>query len=966
MSPGLLVLLIGTVLLTSSGFATGTAPAEEKAPPPILAFLTLEEAQASLAELATRPSASGAPRAPSTAEDPPFEASVKVSGPPDRQIIGEYDQWVSPDGTIVAGWISVQGGVGCGFSTSSDEGKTWSAPFYATGSQGGGDPVITPDASVPGGIYILCIVDALAAGQGKNVIAYSSDYGKTWSNWDRTLQWSQFTADHPMMVADNGKLIQIVNQGQGSTDASISSDGGKTWGSPKNIAGGMPSCIEFDKQRNRVWVVTNHGPLGGGTTSSAVTSTDFGGTWSSAVSVGPKGDARWDCDFDKSTGEFYALTMSTSAVTVIHSADDGKTWDRNSVASGSFGSWSDGQRTWPPWASVAVGNDGSVHAGWLSSESGYFEAYYSKSTDKGKTWASPVKVSDQAKYSCSIGGSTCRVAHYGHGLVISKSGLPCFGWVLPVGNAMEYRHSCNRSGGGGGGGISRVDVSPASASITADQTQQFSAQAFDSAGKQVNTTFTWSASVGTIDASGLYTPTMTGTHTIKAAAPGGTKGTAQITVAHGAQVSMHVSPQSPAIKADQTLSFKLDAVDAKGNAWQISPASWAVSGGAGAGTIDQSGLYTPQKTGTFTVEGTDPSNSQKASTQVTVEPGAVASVAVAPKSASITADETQQFAANAVDSKGNPVSSGISWTASGGSVSQSGLFTPSKTGSYTVTASAGTISDAATVTVRPGKLAVIDVTPKTKTITADDSLQLSAKGSDAKGNDIPLSPAWSAENGDVSSAGSFTPQASGKWKVTATQDGVSGSAEITVTPGAVAKVTLDPATKEMEKGQSVEFALAAEDAKGNAITSGAKVEWKIAGDSIGSLDQNGKFMAKSAGGATVSATVTYGGASATGEAKVSVKGGLLDMKGGGPLPLLLAIVLAAVISIVAAGALAARARRKAREEERARAQAQGHAWGPGPQQWGPYPEFGDGPREGPDPGAWDGQPPPRQWPPGPG
>ncbi|HLF06195.1 MAG TPA: Ig-like domain-containing protein [Thermoplasmata archaeon] len=942
--------------------APGHFPDDGSSNLPVLGFLTLEDAQAALADISNLVPASPLPSHPSN--DPPFEASLKVSGPPDRQIIGEYDEWVAPDGTIVSGWISVQGGVGCGFSTSADEGKTWSAPFYATGSQGGGDPVITPDASVPGAIYILCIVDATGAGNGKNVIAFSSDSGKTWSNWDRTLSWSQYTADHPMMVANNGKLLQIINQGQGSTDVVVSSDGGKTWGSPKNLAGGMPSCIEFDKQRNKVWVVTGHGPLGGGTTSYGVTSSDFGGTWSSAVSVGLKGDARWDCDFDKATGELYALTMSSTAVTLVHSADDGKTWDKNTVASGSFGDWSDGQRTWPPWASVAVGNDGALHAGWLSNEGGYFEAFYSKSTDKGKTWASKTKVSDQAKYTCAIGGSTCRTAHYGHGLVITKTGVPCFGWVLPVGNAMEYRHSCNRSGGGGGGGgIARVDVTPASASITADQTRQFSAQAFDAQGKQVNSTFTWSASAGSVDQSGLYTPQKTGAHSVDATAVGGTKGSAQVTVAHGTQVSMQVSPQAPTIQADQTLKFALDAVDAKGNAWQISPASWAVSG-AGAGNIDASGLYTPQKTGTFTIEATDPSNSQKATTSVTVSPGAVSTVSVSPKAVSITADDTQQFSANALDSKGNPVSSGITWSASGGGVSPGGLYSPGKTGTFTVSATAGSISDSASVTVSPGKLAIIAVEPPTKTITADDTLSLTASGEDAKGNAIALSPTWTAEDGEVSSSGLFTPTAVGKWKVTATQDEVSGSAEITVTPGAVAKVTLDPASKEMAKGDSVGFQATAEDAKGNLITTGAKVEWKLAGDNIGQLDQNGKLVAKGAGEATVKATVSYGGSSEVGEAKVFVRGGLLDLKGGGQLPMLLMIALAAVIGLVAVGAVAARRKRKAREAAAAQSRAQGQGWGQGPEQWPAYPDFGSEPEPGPGPGAWQSGPP--QAPPGPG
>lgn len=79
----------------------------------------------------------------------------------------------------------------------------------------------------------------------------------------------------------------------------------------------------------------------------------------------------------------------------------------------------------------------------------------------------------------------------------------------------------------------------------------------------------------------------------------------------------------------------------------------------------------------------------------------VTSVSVSPSTASINAGGTQQFAAT-VNGTGSP-SQSVTWSANGGSVNSSGLYTaPGTTGSYTVTATSiqdGTKSGSASVTV---------------------------------------------------------------------------------------------------------------------------------------------------------------------------------------------------------------------------------------------------------------------------
>jgi streptogramin lyase len=467
--------------------------------------------------------------------------------------------------------------------------------------------------------------------------------------------------------------------------------------------------------------------------------------------------------------------------------------------------------------------------------------------------------------------------------------------------------------GGTGQVIDRVEVSPATASITADQTQQFTAAAFDPANNTINATFTWSASGGSVSATGLFTPQATGTFTVTATA-GGKSGTASVTVAHGAAVKVNVAPQGQSITADQTLSFTAEGEDAKANKWPLSSPTWSVQGGAGAGAIDAAGLYRPDKVGTWTIEGQDAQSGLKGSAQITVTPGAVATITVSPPSASITADETQQFTAAAVDQKGNGVPTTFSWSATAGAVSSGGLYTPDKAGSWTVTAGAGGKQATASVDVSPGALARIELSPATVTLTADDTQQFSTKGFDAKGNERPVTIGWrldgGAPAGTVTSGGLYTPSKVGTWTLAAAEGAIQATARITVKPGRLALFEMTPEASEVDKGAEVKFTLKLEDAKGNVVAAD-KVTWKVEGDSLGTFDEASRTLkARNAGEATYTATVTAGAEEKSETSRVMVRGGLFDTKGGGQLYYLLSVLFIVVAAIAAGLVLLARKRRR--------------------------------------------------------
>jgi hypothetical protein len=834
------------------------------------------------------------PASPSSSSSaPPFEANVRVNS-----VTSGNQAEISLDsdkttGNLYAGWNH---GNYCGYSRSEDGGKTWSAvEQYRNGNSWCGDTVVVGHGST---LWRLAM--SSVSGGAQEDVSKSTDGGKTWGSWLKASPTTS-TNDKPWMDFDGQHLYVAVYDG-GPINFFKSDDDGATWSSKKNLGQGQGNCI----------LAGNNGVVIVGWThinSQVQKSTDYGvnfaqkasGFSSGGEGSSPRTGALATCAASNDKKDMYFTWASAEGgnrrTWVIASTDEGETWSsRVQVAMNSNRQENPG---------IDVTSDGVVHVGWSEFVGGKVYAYYSNSTDKGKTWSTPIEVSDA--------NGNVDTSFMGHYAALDASPSGRVGYIFcntQGGDADVWYGAYNYKGGGGGGGngsISRIDVSPGTASITADQTQQFGAKAYDANNNQVNATFAWTASGGSVDQNGLYTPQAAGTFDVTATV-GTVSGKATVTVTHGAAVSVSVTPANPSVAADQTVKFTAEGKDAKGNSWAISPATWSVSGGAGAGSIDAQGLYTPDKVGTYTVEGADPASGLKGTTQVTVTPGAVATIKVTPATASITADQTQQFAATAEDSKGNPVNPAFSWSATGGSVSQSGLFSPDKVGSYAVQAAAGAKSASASIEVTPGALARILVTPSTKTITADDTLPLSAKGEDAKGNEVSITPTWSTQDGTVSSSGLFEPQKSGDWTVTAEQSGIKGTATVKVTPGALASLTIDPPSAIVQKGESQAFALAAADAKGNEITS-FTTKWSLEGDAVGDL-KDGKLTARAAGEATVKAEVASGGSTKAAEARVVVPGGLFDMKAGGQLPLLIILLIAAVIAIGAIAAIASRRRKK--------------------------------------------------------
>ena len=319
-----------------------------------------------------------------------------------------------------------------------------------------------------------------------------------------------------------------------------------------------------------------------------------------------------------------------------------------------------------------------------------------------------------------------------------------------------------------------VSLSPTTASLSTGAQKQFTASVSGS----TNTAVTWAASGGTITSGGLYTaPSSAGTYTVTAtsAADSTKSASAVVTVSQPAQVSVSLSPTTASLSTGAQKQFTASVSGSTNTA-----VTWAASGG----TITSGGLYTaPSSAGTYTVTATSAADSTKsASAVVTVSQPTQVSVSLSPTTVSLSTGGQEQFTAN-ISGTSNTA---VTWSASGGTVSTSGLYVaPSTAGTYTikaVSAADPTKAASATASVSVAPVVSVSVSPTSVAMPQKWQQQFAATVSGSSNTAVT----WSVKQGTgtITQSGLYTaPQAVETDVITATSQAdstKSASASVTV------------------------------------------------------------------------------------------------------------------------------------------------------------------------------------------
>ncbi len=415
--------------------------------------------------------------------------------------------------------------------------------------------------------------------------------------------------------------------------------------------------------------------------------------------------------------------------------------------------------------------------------------------------------------------------------------------------------------------VASVAVSPATASLSVGQTALLTATPKDANGNPLTgRAVTWSTdngSVATVSGTGLVTAAGAGSATITATSEG-KSGTASVTVtaptgqfAIGDSVQTTVSTwvrntsQPPADPATGTPPSVIGTQPAGARGVVDSgPVLNTTAGGDGA--IRYHVLFASGTSG-WVVQG----NLAKIVPTVPV-----ASVTVSPATASLTVGQTAQLTATPKDANGNPLTGRtITWSSSDNTiatVSGSGLVTGvGPGGPVTITATSEGQSGTAAVNVTLAPVASVTVAPSTANIAITGTVQLTATPKDANGNPLTgRAISWSSSDntiGTVNGSGLVTGVAAGSVTITATSEGKSGTASVTVAGAPVASVTVTPASASVQAGQTQQLTATLKDANGNILT-GRTVTWSSNNTSVATVSSSGLVTAKVAGSATITAT----------------------------------------------------------------------------------------------------------------
>lgn len=330
--------------------------------------------------------------------------------------------------------------------------------------------------------------------------------------------------------------------------------------------------------------------------------------------------------------------------------------------------------------------------------------------------------------------------------------------------------------------------------------------------------------------------------------------------------AISIAPPTIALQAGKTLQVTATPRDSAGNSLSGLATTWS-SSDTNIAKISTTGILTARNEGSASLHVVIGGKSADAPVAVAKAP--VASVSVSPSAPSVAIASTVQFTASTRDASGNALSGRtISWSSSNtavATISAAGVAGGVAAGTVTITATSEGVSGQATLTVTttapppPPPVATVTVSLGSSSVTAGQGTQATALLKDAGGNVLTgRTIAWSSSNtavATVNATGAVTSLAAGTAKITATSEGKSGFATLTVTAPVVpvAAVTVSLGASSLTTGQTTQATAVTKDASGNVLT-GRLITWSSSNTTVATVSSSGLVSALAGGTAQITAT----------------------------------------------------------------------------------------------------------------
>ncbi|HET7456468.1 MAG TPA: Ig-like domain-containing protein [Gemmatimonadaceae bacterium] len=252
----------------------------------------------------------------------------------------------------------------------------------------------------------------------------------------------------------------------------------------------------------------------------------------------------------------------------------------------------------------------------------------------------------------------------------------------------------------------------------------------------------------------------------------------------GAVADVVVDPAAFTIMVGSTRRLGAVLHDAGGTVLRNRQIVWQ-SSDAGVASVDQDGVVTAVKSGTAKIAAS--AEGKAGYSDVVVAPGGPATIAVDPPSATLLVAQTAQFTATVRDASGEVLGGTVAWSSDNSGVakvSSTGVVTGVSPGTTTIVASREGVRGTASVTVQLVPVSRVVVSPATASVKRGATKQFTATAYDAAGNRLTgRSVQWTTSDANiatVSSTGVVKGVKAGTATITATVDGKSGTATVTV------------------------------------------------------------------------------------------------------------------------------------------------------------------------------------------
>jgi trimeric autotransporter adhesin len=345
-----------------------------------------------------------------------------------------------------------------------------------------------------------------------------------------------------------------------------------------------------------------------------------------------------------------------------------------------------------------------------------------------------------------------------------------------------------------------------------------------------------------------------GSVTITATLAGASASTV-LTVTPATLVSIGVTPANPSIANGLTRQFMATGVYTDNSTQDLTASvAWTSSDPTVVSISNASashGLATGVRPGSVAI--TAASGSVSGSTNLTVTPAALVSIALIPANPSIANGTQQQFAATGTytDTSTHDVTAVVTWSASDTTVAtisnasgSNGLATSVGQGSVTITATLGTIAGVTGLTVTPAALVSIAVIPANASIANGTGQQFAATGTYTDNSTQPLTTAvnWSSSDTTVASIsnasgsnGLASSVGQGTVTITATLGSISGSTGLTVTAATLVSIAITPLSPSITDGTTQQFTATGTYTDNSTQNLTASVTWSASDTTIASV-----------------------------------------------------------------------------------------------------------------------------------